>query len=330
MSEVTIKKPSVLAYAGKLVPSAGMMSFGIKEGGNTNFFAVPVGEKTVRGTISNRLKPAVSGDPLKLNAEIRKSNIQTVDESSLPFNSDTLKVEFSLRVMNDIGKATACNEPVFAKVVSSIVDGYQKEHGFGELAKRYALNIASGRFLWRNRAGAESVKVVVTAAGKTFMFDGYDFDIRDFDVNAQKVKDLADIIESGLSTKPVVLKIEAYCAIGSGQVIYPSEEFVKGEVQGNKSKVLYQINGQAALHSQKIGNALRTIDTWHPHAAEVGAIAVDPYGAVTTSGEAYRQPKANMDFYKIFDRWTLKGEKPEVEQQHFVMAMLIRGGVFGG
>lgn len=315
--------------SGKLVPSAALMSYVINDGVPISF-PLNLGEKTVRGTISNRLKPAVSGDPLKLNAEITKSNIQTVDEAALPFTSDTLKVEFSLRVINDIGKPTSCNEPTFAKALNDTVGEYQSEYGFSELAKRYALNLANGRFLWRNRAGAASIKVLITAKKQEFTFDCYDFDIRDFDKNAKKVEALAKLIEEGLTTTPIVLNVTAYCVVGNGQIVYPSEEFVKGSVKGDKSKVLYQLDGQAAMHSQKIGNAIRTIDTWHPYLDEVGPIPIDTYGAVTVNGSAYRQPKDGMDFYKIFDKWMLKGIKPAVEQQHYIMAMLIRGGVFGG
>jgi CRISPR-associated protein Csy3 len=84
------------------------------------------------------------------------------------------------------------------------------------------------------------------------------------------------------------------------------------------------------MHSQKIGNALRTIDTWYPDAGgELGPIAVEPYGSVTSQGRAYRQPKDKADFYNLLDRWVLHGEAPPAEQQHYVMANLIRGGVFG-
>jgi CRISPR-associated protein Csy3 len=44
---------------------------------------------------------------------------------------------------------------------------------------------------------------------------------------------------------------------------------------------------------------------------------------------AYRQPKKKEDFYNLFDSWVLKDKSPSVEQQHFVVAVLIRGGVFG-
>ena len=85
----------------------------------------------------------------------------------------------------------------------------------------------------------------------------------------------------------------------------------------------------AGIHSQKLGNALRTIDTWHSEFKEVGPIAVEPYGSVTTLGKACRQPRTKTDFYSLLDNWLIKDAVPALEQQHFVIATLIRGGVFG-
>ena len=56
---------------------------------------------------------------------------------------------------------------------------------------------------------------------------------------------------------------------------------------------------------------------------------MEPYGSVTNRGAAYRQPKEKTDFYNLLDGWMLKGKEPSVEQQHYIMAMFIRGGVFG-
>ncbi|MBD4686569.1 type I-F CRISPR-associated protein Cas7f/Csy3, partial [Xanthomonas citri pv. citri] len=36
-----------------------------------------------------------------------------------------------------------------------------------------------------------------------------------------------------------------------------------------------------------------------------------------------------IDFYTLFDNWVLKDVAPELEQQHYVISVLIRGGVFG-
>ena len=139
---------------------------------------------------------------------------------------------------------------------------------------------------------------------------------------------LVELILAGLEGKEfVMLHVEAKAVVGAGHEVFPSQELIL-DTSKKKSKVLYQINGKAGMHSQKIGNALRTIDTWH--GADIDfPIAVEPYGSVTTLGSAFRQPKNNIDFYTLFDNWVLKGELPESDQQHYVIAVLIRGGVFG-
>lgn len=54
-----------------------------------------------------------------------------------------------------------------------------------------------------------------------------------------------------------------------------------------------------------------------------------PYGAVTNLGKAYRSPKEKVDFYTLFDRFAVGETLANTEQQHYVMAVLVRGGVFG-
>jgi len=85
------------------------------------------------------------------------------------------------------------------------------------------------------------------------------------------------------------------------------------------------------MHSQKIGNALRTIDTWYPALDDVttGPIAVEPYGAVTNLGKAYRNPKDKADFFTLFDRFACGEDLSSKDDKHYVMAVLVRGGVFG-
>jgi len=326
MAKTTLETPSVLAFEAKLLPSDALMFAGNWE--KQEWAPIMVGEKAVRGTISNRLKAAMANDPTKLDAEVSKANLQTVDIAALGHHTDTLKVQFTLRVLSDLQVPSTCNNPEYQAALAEKIEAYTQEEGFSELAKRYAQNIANGRFLWRNRVGAENVVVKVTAEGKEFTFNSHDFNLRSFD-NNPSVDELAEIIQKGLVENHALIKVEAFTQLGEGQAVYPSQELVMGGGKGDKSKFLYQLNGQAAMHSQKIGNALRTIDTWHPAFEEVGPIAVEPYGSVTNRGAAYRQPKENNDFYKLLDGWMLKDKQPEKEQQHYIMAMLIRGGVFG-
>ncbi|QDZ90714.1 type I-F CRISPR-associated protein Csy3 [Shewanella decolorationis] len=326
MADVKLTTPSVLAFEAKLLPSDALMFAGNMN--EATWLPILVGEKAVRGTISNRLKAATANDPAKLDAEVSKANLQTVDVAALPHDCDTLKLVFTLRILSGLHVPSTCNDPAYQTALGEIVKHYQIETEFKELAKRYAHNIANGRFLWRNRVGAEQVKVVVSVGEKQFSFDSYEFSLRDFD-SGEKLNELAQIIQQGLIERHTLIKVEAYSQLGQGQAVFPSQELVMGGGKGDKSKFLYQLDGQAAMHSQKIGNALRTIDTWHPQADEIGAIAVEPYGSVTNRGAAYRQPKEKTDFYNLLDAWLLKGKAPSLEQQHYVMAMLIRGGVFG-
>ena len=69
---------SVLAFEKKFVTSDGYM-YGTVWNNRTEVKALALQEKSVRGTISNRLKAAIKSDPAKLNAEVEKANLQTVD-----------------------------------------------------------------------------------------------------------------------------------------------------------------------------------------------------------------------------------------------------------
>ncbi|WBG90376.1 type I-F CRISPR-associated protein Csy3 [Pantoea piersonii] len=330
MAKPTIKTASVLAFERKLANSDSMMFSGnwLQEDG---WKPVEIKEKAVRGTISNRLKNAIASDPLKLDAEIQKPNLQRVDVAALPADADTLKVVFTLRIMGNLSNPSVCNDQAYQTELTKVITTYIEHHGFDELAARYAENIANGRFLWRNRVGAEKITVRVSSGEDRWEFDAHDYSLLRFSQPQGDLARLARVIADGLAGKSyALLNVEAFARIGNGQEIFPSQELVLDN-NSRKSKVLYQVDGTAGMHSQKIGNALRTIDTWYPRdeGLELGPIAVEPYGSVTSRGQAYRQPKQKMDFYTLLDNWITKGEEPAVEQQHYVIATLIRGGVFG-
>lgn len=293
---------------------------------------VLLSEKSVRGTISNRLKNALANDPAKLDAEIQKPNPQTIDISALDADKDTLVVKWSCKVLPFLGTPSVCNNIDYQEALIKTTQSYIKEEGMQALAKRYAINILNGRWLWRNRMAAEQISIAITCKNDDKVMieisDVKQYQLNSFDYDDKSVNELAALIEAGLLGKEfVIFNIQAKLKMGLGQEVYPSQEMIL-EPGKNKSKVLYEKNGQAAMHSQKISNAIRTIDTWYAENAEF-PIAIEPYGAVTTMGHAFRQPKQKQDFYTLFDNWVLKGEKPTLEQQHYVIAVLIRGGVFG-
>lgn len=333
----TLQTASVLAFERKLDPSDAIFRAGRWEerAASERWTPVTIKTKSVRGTISNRLKTK-DQDPAKLDAAIENPNLQTVDVAALPADADTLKVQFTLRVLPGAGTPSACNSAEYQAKLQQVVQGYVQQQGFTELANRYAANLANGRFLWRNRQGAEDVEVQVALLqdGKpeqSWSFDALALNLRALDaIENTDIKALGSVIADGLAGKRhVLLQVTAFVRAGAGQEVFPSQELILDKGKSSKSKTLYDVDGVAAMHSQKVGNAIRTIDTWYEGAAELGPIAVEPYGSVTTQGKAYRQPKQKMDFYTLLDNWLLKDQVPPVKQQHFVMAVLIRGGVFG-
>ena len=337
--DTALKTASVLAFERKLDASDALMFAGnwALRDSPAAWAPVTLREKSVRGTISNRLKTK-DQDPAKLDAAIENPNLQTVDVATLAAETDTLKVSFTLRVLGGTGTPSACNNADYQTKLLATVKAYADGQGFGELARRYATNLANGRFLWRNRVGAEQVEVHVQhlvqgEPAATWVFDGLQFSLRDFDApNSAKgdLQALAALIAQGLAGQShVLLQVTAYARLGGAQEVYPSQELILDKATSKKSKTLYAVQTVAGIHSQKLGNAIRTIDTWHPDVEELGPIAVEPYGSVTTLGKACRKPTDKLDFYNLLDGWILKDKAPPVEQQHFVMATLIRGGVFG-
>lgn len=338
MSE-KLQTASVLAFERKLDPSDALLYSGdwSARDESRSWQPIAIREKSVRGTISNRLK-AKDQDPAKLDAQIENPNLQTVDVATLPADADTLKVQFTLRVLGGTGEPSACNNDAYRQKLRATVDGYKQENGFTELARRYVANMANARFLWRNRIGAEQVQVRIAhlqngQAAQSWDFDALAHRLHDLlapDSERSALDELGQLVASGLAGDThVLLQVTAFARVGAGQEVFPSQELILDRGRGDKSKTLYEVGGTAAIHSQKIGNALRTIDTWYPGADENGPIAVEPYGSVTTQGKAWRQPKEKTDFYNLLDNWILKDKQPTLEQQHFVMAVLIRGGVFG-
>ena len=208
MAKTELTTASVLAFERKLDPSDALFSAGRWEGmaNGEQWSAVGIHAKSVRGTISNRLKTK-DQDPAKLDAAIENPNLQKVDVATLPNDADTLRVRFTLRVLGGAGIPCACNNADYSAKLQATVQGYVNAVGFGELSQRYAINLANGRFLWRNRIGAEQIIVEIRhlVDGKpvqTWRFSALDFNLRNFvvpDAAQADLAQLAAVIQAGLA-----------------------------------------------------------------------------------------------------------------------------------
>jgi CRISPR-associated protein Csy3 len=330
--------PSVLSFAKHIVTSDALMFEEKWEDIESNEFnfniqnatRLLINDKTIRGTIAH---------VTATEKQQKDANIQTVDFCCLSHDKDTLVLKFTIKFLGDIATPSACDNNDFQCKLCENIKSYIEEFQLTELSRRYATNLANLRFLWRNRIGVEYLKVKIEILNKhenknenIFTFEGHNFNLKQFDSTDQKLNKLSNLIATALASDDdfLLLRVTAFAKIGEGQDVYPSEEFIQdkeNKKKGKKTKVLYSLDKQAAMHSQKIGNAVRTIDTWYSEDNNM-PIAIEPYGSVTTIGKAFRSN--NNDFYTIFKKFvSSKYSELADEEKHFIVAMLIRGGVFG-
>lgn len=332
------KLPTVLAFERKLEPSDGVMFSGRWDniGKDKEWQPIELFDRRNRAVKSN-FKQEVLEDEEQLQKEIAEANLSWGDDASLKYGDDTLCLSFSLRIVAGIDNPTACNDNEFESRFREVVGAYVV-NDVQELAARYAFNIANGRFLWRNRVGAQQLKIIVSSSelSEPLTFDAYDFSLSDTKSHTQPVNELTRIIFDGLTGRiNNTLKIKAFSQLGEGQRIWPSQEMVLNSAKGEKSRHLFSVDGVkgtdnvAAMHCEKIGNALRTIDDWYPKYTETHKpIAIEAYGSVTQRGVAYRSTK--NDFKSLLLKWLSSETNAKLAEQdkHFVVAMLVRGGVF--
>ena len=317
--------PSILSFERKLEVSDGLMYSGDWSDINKpdKWKVIPITKRQNRSTQSSYgISDKKKSEPNPVASDS--------DDANLPMDKDTLRLNFSLRVIGDLGRPFACNCPKFQKTVVEKVNEFKNrtEDLKENLALRYAYNIANGRFLWRNRVGAEkiTIKVYLEEGESGFEFNATDFSMRDF----VEGKDNSNLIElqnhiwnglKGDSNSFKFLKVEAFTKLGKGQHVFPSQE-----MNMEKGKELFKLNDCAAMHNVKIGNAIRTIDTWYNENPEF-PIAAEPFGSVTQIGQAFR--KSKNDLFSVLKDW-VNGKEVSDDDKNFVVANLIRGGLFQG
>lgn len=317
-----IKLPTVFAMIGSFAVSNGLM-FGVDENGKE--IPVEIMSKTVKGTISNES----DGKKAEKPEDIAKANIQTVDVANLPVGTDTLRLKFGFKVVPNVLRPSACNNQDYRAVLDDFVDTYIENDGMDEIADRYAHQILSGDYLWRNkdcldldiRVEVKTRDGVIEARNKNGSLEGFD--------------ELKNVINDSLIGKNSVafVSVVADAKMDELAEVYPSQDFVD---DNSKSKHLYYIENEgvkhAAMHSQKIGNALRTIDDWYGD--DVRKIAVEPYGVDQEKGVAFRKESDKNSLYTYLRKLDTHLEELKengVQDHHlFIIACFVRGGVFGG
>ena len=351
----------MLSFARSLQPSEGLF-VGTRSKDDLWRDPVEVREKGVRGQ-SSEFKTNNPG----------KSNPQVVETATVPPGCDGVRLEFTMWVLPHARKPWACDDPAVRAEYEGLVSKYAEKGGFNFLARRYLWNIANARFAWRNRFQADHMRVKVKFDGREIVFDPSRLSLEQpasldqlrsaaLSNEPTPVEDLIAWMARGLKEKDEkgkFMSVDWQARMAEGQEVFPSQEYLRGDQDELKrqrqagriaSRVLAKIPNfergrevnQASMHSQKIGAALRHIDTWHGH-PDYNAIAVNPYGGVQEAGVALRAEKnrggeeSAKSLYKLRDKpddlfTTIASAISEDEipdDVHFFVANLVRGGVFG-
>ena len=186
--------PSVLAFSRKLEVSDALMTSGLWADIDKTEQWQPISLHDKRNRATHSQYGAKDEDK-------SKPNLSWGDDATLPHDADTLRIKFTLRILGQLEEPTACNAPEFQEKVIQFVSVYRDEHQFKELATRYANNIVNGRFLWRNRVGAESISIKVQHGKQTWLFDAYDYPLNEFSPPADSnhpFGELIAVIQNGL------------------------------------------------------------------------------------------------------------------------------------
>jgi len=337
---------SMLAFARSLEISEALMEGVVFDDPKAGTLPILIEPKGVRGQTSND-----TPEDGVINAG--GSNPQVVETAVLPKGANGLRIRFSLTVVPNAKKPCAAGREEVSRSYSELFAAYAQAGGPRVLALRYLTSIATGAFAWRNRSLAQNPTVTVSLQGKnTVVFDctrlstPLDFSQESLEaaiINTQDgPRNLTALIEAfveGLIGRDA----EFFTVFWQARVpefsqVFPSQEYVASGMQSKEiSRTLASIPSQgkrlASIHSQKIGAAVRMIDTWHNH-PEFGAVPINPYAGVQELNIALRHgAEAAPNLYDLM-------RKPDAMIQsifegapngdaHFFIANLIRGGVYG-
>lgn len=351
------KSPTVLSL------ETGMLAFARSVQITEGLFYATVSDNPETLTPVEVLEKGVRGQTSHDNAKDKAglSNPQSVEYAIIPQGYDGVRLSYSIRFMPLSLRPHACNNPDVGAAYERLAGAYRTAGGFRVLALLYIWNIANARFAWRNRFQSDDMTVrVETAGGTSLVFNPFLLDLdrpaTHDELAAAQVEgapegldDVITGIADGLSNEDqnaFVVKVVWNAAMAPGQEVFPSQEYVR---DANEDKQLSRVFAkiptfhggrelmQASMHSQKIGAALRHIDIWHESEAHEAPIAVNPYGGVQETSAVLRDPKSKRSFYDIRAKAealitgveVANGPEEISGDAHFVMANLIRGGVFG-
>lgn len=288
-------------------------------------------------------------------------NPQRTESAKTSTDASGMSVMFSLSTITLDNAIFACNQSDFRASVNGFVDRFKASDELQEVCNRYARNILNGRWLWRNRILGQKIVVQVTSSLQPDeVIKNEDAARRPQDAFGDYTPDekrLGDLLMKSLTVSPAQFTVKAVVDFGmTGSFeVFPSQNFISKKPEGF-ARSLYKVDrlsrtdllrvmskddpdtysgdivhmGNAAIRDQKIGNALRTIDTWYERGAESTPIPVEPVGANIETNEFKRKDNNLFDMILEVDNIepAQSGSALNAEAM-FILGNLVRGFLAG-
>lgn len=348
MSKTFKKLPGVVALTRGIVLGDALMYSELDDGGK---IPLPVIRHGIRGTqnVDADGKGGTSGNAVRREV----SNIQVTDSAKADPAASALIVRFGIRFaeLGSLPVFIAAGEKDSREDVASLresivafIERARSSEGLREVARRYARNIANGRWLWRNRAVASAVRVSVVSGDDQLGFNSLDIPLNSFSEYSESEVRLGELLLDGLAGRAQrAAEVEARIEMGFGGSfeVYPSQNYLDKKptgfarslyclgVPGKPTEIGVREMGQAAIRDQKVANALRTLDTWYPGFDEIRRpIPVEPNGANLEAQDFYRPASSPASAFRLLGR--LNELDPDSADGMFMIACLLRGGVYSG
>lgn len=349
------KLPDVFAVQRGTIVTDGLMSSLVETPKGVQDIPVRVIRHGIRGVLNDNE-----------NNQKGASNPQRTESAKTCEQASGLSVEFSFRTISKDKLVFSCSKADYRKEIDGFIETFFRPDvpEFREVCRRYARNILNGRWLWRNRVlGDVSVKATLIAKDATMPYCSEPIPrYEDFINYTDQEIALADnVIAAGLLGHSNVPSVHVRGEVRFGFTgvveVFPSQNMVttkpKGfarslyKVDGLQRKELKRIldtankngegagefeadmidMGRAALRDQKIGNAIRTIDTWYPTEGKPKPIPIEPTGASIEDNEWHRKNSAGWKklLLRVGEFRPTDTFQPDVA---FLIGLLVRGGVF--
>ena len=260
----------------------------------------------------------------------------------VPYNTKQLRCEFSIKILSKSLKPNACDDFAVEESLKELAALYAEKDGFKELAKRYAKNFLSGRWLWEN-IESESVTILIERRDQLLLkvkdVQNLDWD-DDWAEYQDELSTLTEIIAKSLCSRGVCnLKVTAFIDVETLQEVLPSQllppESKRKANHATEFATTFLDNDQitVCLRKAKVGAGIQLIDDW----CDVDEpLRVSEYGADKYQHIAYRTPQKENDIYALlsnvpdyikFLKDNQLGNDSISNEIHFVMAILVKGAV---